>query len=136
MKRKVVGMLVCMLLILTVVSTVSAGQQKKVIKNCYLELKGPDTEIYHMTKFFNIPFNNGQRLVFFWIVQWLGEKETITVYDHKGGSVIWKYEGVQQGIWASDFFLFRGQVTWTNESGTSMINLQGTVKGVTILWDE
>jgi hypothetical protein len=47
MGRKILGILVCMLLILTMVSTVGAKQERQVFKNCYFEAKGDLAEGVH-----------------------------------------------------------------------------------------
>ncbi len=129
MGRKILGILVCMLFILTMVSTVGAKQERQVFKNCYFEAKGDLAEGVH--NFWKYVFlrEEGTDNVFalFWVMQWLEPNVTVKIYDEKNGQEIWN-EGNQEGLWATMLFVYRGTYTWTIEDGHDVMTLEGTAK--------
>jgi len=50
MGKKIVIILVCMLFILTTLSTVAARQERTVYKDCYIEVEAQREGLYNMIK--------------------------------------------------------------------------------------
>ncbi len=137
MGKKILGVLVCMLFLLTAVSTVAAKQQRAVYKDCYLEVEAQSEGIYGMLKYvFLRPNGNTSAFVVCWILQWMGpEFVTAKIFDKKNGNELWNNQN-QPAIWATKLFFFKGLYTFTNHDGQDVMVIQGTTKATVVLWDE
>jgi hypothetical protein len=131
MGRKILGILICMLFILTMVSTVGAKQERQVFKNCYIEAKGELAPgIHNFWKLvFLKPYNDDRVSVLYWVMQWMEPNVTVTIYDEKNSQVLWN-DGNQEGLWAIKLLVYNGLYSWSTVDGHSEINLQGTVKAI------
>jgi len=129
-------MLVCILVILTTVSTVAAKQERTVYKNCYLEVEAQREGLYRMIKYvFLRPNGDDSAFVLCWLIQWMGpEYVTVKIYDQKNGNELWNNQN-QEGIWAFRLFFYTGLYTWSTENGQDLFNLQGTTKAIIILYE-
>ena len=136
MGKKILGILVCMLFILTTVSTVPARQERTVYKNCYIEVEAEREGLYNMVKYvFLRPSGDNSAFVLCWILQWMGpEYGTVKIYDQKNGNELWNNQN-QEGIWATKLFFYNGLYTWSTENGHSVLSLQGTSKATVVLYD-
>ena len=135
MGKKILGILVCMLFLLTTVSTVTARQERTVYKNCYIEVEVDQEALYNMQKIVYFrPFQDNRAFALCWIIQWIGTNGTIKIYDKINRNEIWNNEN-QEGIWATKLFIYTGLYTWSTENGHSVLNLQGNTKAVVILED-
>jgi hypothetical protein len=136
MGKKILGILVCMLFILTTVSTVAARQERTVYKNCYIEVEVEGEGLYNMVKYvFLRPTGDNSASVLCWILQWMGpEYGTVKIFDQKNGNELWNNQN-QEGIWATKLFFYNGLYTWSTENGHSVLNLQGTSKATVVLYD-
>ena len=136
MARKILGILVCMLFILTTVSSVTAKQERTVYKNCYIEVEAELEGLCNMVKYVFLKHNGvNTAFVLCWIIQWMGpEYVTVKIYDQKNGNELWNNQN-QEGIWATKLFFYNGLYTWSTENGHSVLNLQGTSKATVVLYD-
>ena len=107
MGKKILGILVCMLFILTTVSTVPARQERTVYKNCYIEVEAEGEGLYNMVKYvFLRPSGDNSAFVLCWILQWMGpEYGTVKIYDQKNGNELWNNQN-EEGIWAFKLFFY------------------------------
>jgi hypothetical protein len=105
MGKKIFGILVCMLFILTtMVSVVSANQEKTLYKGCYIEASGEISEkdwfaiirLPNMWKtfWFRPPFNEQKAFVSFWRIVY-DSKSTVTIYSEQNGDILWDHNGQQ-----------------------------------------
>jgi hypothetical protein len=131
MGRKIFGILVCMLFMLTMVSTVTARQERTLYKNCYIEAEADREELNFWKYVFLRPYQDDRAFVLCWVIQWMGPNATVKIYDEKNGNEIWN-NGNQEGIWATKLFFYTGLYTWSTENGHSVMNLQGTTKAIII----
>lgn len=136
MRKKILGILVCILFILTTVSIVTAKQERSIYKNCYLEVEAHRAGLYRMVKcVFLKPNGDNSAFVLCWIIQWLGpEYVTVKIYDQKNGNELWNNQN-QEGIWAFKLFFYKGLYTWSTENGEDVLNLQGTTKFTVVLYE-
>jgi hypothetical protein len=136
MGRKILGILICMLFLLTTVSTVGARQERTLYKNCFLEVHAQSEGLYNMIKHvFLKPNGDNSAFVLCWIIQWMGpELVTVKIFDKKGGSELWNNQN-QEGIWAFKLFFYNGLYTWTNENGQDFFNLEGTTRAIVVLYE-
>jgi hypothetical protein len=134
MGKKILGILVCLLFLLTTISTVAARQERTVYKNCYVEVEAQTDGLYNMLKYvFFRPRGDNSAFVLCWILQWMGpDLVTVKIYDQKNGTELWN-NGNQEAIWATKFFFYSGLYTWSTENEHSVLNLQGTAKAVVVL---
>ena len=123
MGKKIIGIFVCLLFLLTAVSTVAARQERTVYKNCYIEVEADQEDIYNYFKYLYLrPLLGDRAFVFCWVLQWRGSNASITIYDQKGGNEVWNGQN-QEGIWATKLFMYRGLYTWFTEYATSVLTL-------------
>lgn len=136
MGKKILGILVCMLFILTTVSTVAAKQERTLYKNCYLEVEAQREGLYRMIKYvFLRPNGDNSAFVLCWLIQWMGpEYVTVKIYDQKNGNELWNNQN-QEGIWAFRLFFYNGLYTWSTENGQDMFTLQGSTKAIIVLYE-
>ena len=80
MGRKIFGILVCMLFILTTFSTVPAIQEKKVFTNCYIEATG---SIDFTWQLHDIPLGLRYRFISFWPIVFNEPDVDVTIYSKK-----------------------------------------------------
>ena len=134
MGKKILGIFLCMLLLLTMVSTVAAKQERTVYKDCYLEVEAQREGLYRMIKHvFLRPQGENSAFVLCWIIQWMGpEYVTVKIFDQKNGSELWNNQN-QEGIWAFKLFFYTGLYMWSTENGQDIFNLQGTTKAIVVL---
>jgi hypothetical protein len=134
MGKKLLGILIGMLFILTTVSTVTARQERTVYKDCYVEVEAQADGLYNMIKYvFLRPHGETSAFVLCWILQWMGpDLVTVKIYDQKNGNELWNNQN-EEGIWAAKFFFYNGLYTWTTENGIDMMTLQGTTKAIVVL---
>ena len=134
MGKKIVIILVCMLFILTTISTVAARQERTVFKDCYIEVEAQEEGLYNMVKYvFLRPYQDGRAFVLCWIIQWMGpESVTVKIYDQKNGNELWNNQN-EEGIWAFKLFFYNGQYNW---DGQDVFTLQGTAKATVVLYEE
>ncbi len=136
MRRKILGILVCMLFLLTTVSTVGARQERTLYKNCYIEVDAQRDGLYNMIKYvFFRPNGGSSAFVLCWIIQWMGpEFVTVKIYDKKDGAEVWNNQN-QGGIWAFKLLFFNGLYSWSSENGNEKLNLEGTTKAIIVLYE-
>ena len=142
MKKKIIGIIIGMLLITVFIPSISAtqtfGNKKEVFKDCYVELTGTVVPVsgnlfqYLMFKYFYIrPYGDDRAFVLFWLIEFLEPDVEVTIYDKKGGEILWQDTGLS-GVWGMKLFWFFG--IYTNDGSTDdklVVNLQGTAKKVT-----
>ena len=133
MKKKILGILVCMLFILTTVSTAAAKQERTIYKNCYIEVEAQRAGLYNMVKYvFLKPNGDNSAFVLCWLIQWLGpEYVTVKIYDKKNGNELWNNQN-QEGIWAFRLLFYKGLYTWNGEDA---LKLQGTTMVTIVLYE-
>jgi hypothetical protein len=136
MRRKVLGILVCILFIATLVPVTSATNEngaKPLITlrhwfpTCYINATGLIYNVMIKSLFFGQFNNHGFAVT--WLCQWDGFNTTIpttvTIYSEKGGEVLWTNEG-QNGIWALKMFFYRGVYTYEETpDGRPIVHLEG-----------
>lgn len=142
MKRKIIAIMILTLLVIPLIPSLSAtptfGNEKKVFRDCYIEATG-DVEPsggslfrYVMFKHFYIrPYGDDRAFVLFWLIEFLEPDVEVTIYDEKGGEILWQDTGLT-GVWGLRLFWFFG--TYTNEGSTDdqlVVNLHGNAKKVT-----
>ena len=102
--RKIVGILVCLMLVLTIVPFVGAtetdeNQQYERFTKCYVEMSGnvtyddwPRIIAINFLKIIHIFLGNHNGFVLFW--QMVFEPDTIVnVYTQKGGELLYSHQG-------------------------------------------
>ena len=105
MGRKIFGILVCMLFILTtMVSLVSAEQERNKYRGCYIEASGEISEkdwfaiirLPNMWKtfWFRPPLDEQKAFVSFWRIIYDSDS-TVTIYSEKNGDILWDHNGRQ-----------------------------------------
>ena len=136
MGRKIVGILVCMLFLLTTASTVCAKQERTWYKNSYIEVDAQREGLYNMIKYvFLKPTGDSSAFVLCWIIQWMGpEYVTVRIFDKKGGTEVWNNQ-IQEGIWAFKLFFFNGLYTWSPGAGQDALHLEGTTRAIVVLFE-
>ncbi len=136
MGRKILGILICMLFLLTAVSTVSAKQERTWYKNCYIEVDAQGEGIYNMIKYvFLRPNGDSSAFVLCWIIQWMGpELVTVKIFDKKGGTEVWNNQN-QEGIWAFKLLFYNGVYTWSPGAGHDVFHLSGSTKAIVVLYE-
>jgi hypothetical protein len=105
MRKKIFGILVCMLFILTtMVSVVSAEQERNNYRGCYIEASGEISEkdwfaiirLPNMWKtfWFRPPLDEQKAVVSFWRIVYDSES-TVTIYSKQNGDILWDHNGRQ-----------------------------------------
>ena len=128
------GILVCMLFILTtMVSVVSAKQERTLYKDCYVEINGElKNGIYIFWKYvFLRPYHDDRAFVLWWILglnefQWVDGDVTVKIFNQENGQEIWNNEN-QTGQWAIKLFIFNGNYTCAGEE-PYIVDIQGNVR--------
>jgi putative cell wall-binding protein len=134
MGKKILGILVCMLLILTTMASVVAAKQERTLyKDCYIEINGElKNGIRIFWKYvFSRPYNDDRAFVLWWILgldeyQWVEGDVTVKIFDQENGQEIWNNNN-QTGQWAIKLFFFNGNYICAGEAPW-IVDIQGTVK--------
>jgi hypothetical protein len=141
-KKKVFGIFIIMLLMIPLIpgsaSTTTFGNEKKVFTDCYIEATG-DVEPsggslirFVMFKWFYIrPYNDDRAFVFLWLIEFLEPDVEVTIWDEKGGDILWQDIGLT-GVWGLKLFWYKG--IYTNDGSSDdqlVVNLRGNAKKVT-----
>ena len=134
MRKKIFVIFVCMLFILTtMVSVVSAKQERTLYKNCYVEINGElKNGINLFWKYmFRRPNDDNHAFVLWWILglnefQWVDGDVTVKIFNQEKGQEIWNNEN-QIGQWAIKLFIFKGDYICAAEE-PYIVDIQGTVK--------
>jgi hypothetical protein len=136
MRRKLLGILVCMLFLTTLVPVMSATPKdtpqplitaRHYYPTCYIEATGVIANVMWKSFFSGQINNHGFAVV--WLCQWDGFNTTIpttvTIYSKKGGDVLWTNDG-QEGIWALKMYFYRGVYTYDETpDGHPIVHLEG-----------
>lgn len=140
--RKIVGILVCLMLVLTIVPFVSATetdetQQYERFTQCYVEMSGnvtyddwPRIIAINFLKIVHICLGNHNGFVMFW--QMVYEPDTIVnVYTEKGGELLYSHMGSTYP--EVRIFFFKGLMI-SSEAEDCMVHysLDGTARLVKI----
>jgi hypothetical protein len=140
--RKITGILVCLMLVLTIVPFVSAveaeeNQQYERFTKCYVEMSGnvtyddwPRIIAINFLKIVHIYLGNHNGFVLFW--QMVYEPDTIVnVYTEKGGELLFSHQGSTYP--EVRIFFFRGLMI-SSEAVDAMVHysLNGTARLVKI----
>jgi hypothetical protein len=139
MRRKIFGILVCMLLILTLSPTMNAtsanykplAQKNETFKNCYIKCDGllELGNVMHKIIFLR---NNDNTFVFFWLIEWdnfnTNFPTTVTIYSEKNGQVLWNNDGID-GIWGLHLIVYKGSYTQSSASdGRLILHIEGNAR--------
>lgn len=134
--RKITGILVCLMLVLTIVPFVGAvetdeNQQYERFTKCYVEMSGnvtyddwPRIIAINFLKIIHIVLGNNNGFVLFW--QMVYEPDTIVnVYTEKGGELLFSHQGSTYP--EVRIFFFRGLMI-SSEAEDAMVHysLNGT----------
>lgn len=104
MKRKTIGILICMLLFSTMIPIISAAPPElgeiQRFNSCYIVAEGELTEKDFPsiigTSMWKIcylrPFNDDRATVFYWFIRFK-DTATVTIYTEENGDVLWQHEG-------------------------------------------
>lgn len=140
--RKIVGILVCLMLVLTLVPFVCAtetieNQQYDRFTKCYVEMSGnvtyddwPRIIAINFLKIVHIYLGNHSGFVLFW--QMVFEPDTIVnVYTEKGGELLYSHQGSTYP--EVRIFFFKGKMM-SSEAEDCMVHysLDGTARLVKI----
>jgi hypothetical protein len=104
MQRKIIGILICMLLLATIIPTISATQplpnEIKKFKNCYFVADGlltdrdfPSIIGISMWKIFYVPSGDGRAYVLYWFLRF-NETANVTIYSEQNGEILWQHQGM------------------------------------------
>jgi steroid 5-alpha reductase family enzyme len=147
MRKKLIGLIICMLLITLLLQSVSAaptlGNKKEIFKDCYIEATGTVEPVsgnlfqYLMFKYFYIrPYGDERAFVLLWLIEWMEPDVTVTIYSEKDGDILWEDTGLT-GVWGMRQFWYYG--IYTNEGSTDdqlVVNLQGNAKVIIVYTEE
>ncbi|MCX6672086.1 MAG: hypothetical protein NTX92_09230, partial [Euryarchaeota archaeon] len=103
MRRKILGILVCMLLLGTIIPTITATQpvpnRIKQFSNCYMVAEGmltdkdfPSIIGTSMWKIYYYPLGDGRAFVLYWFLRF-NETANLTIYSEQNGDILWHHEG-------------------------------------------
>ena len=143
MRRKVFGLLMCMLLIGTILPAISATQpQPTEIKHFatgYIIAEGtltprdfPSIIGTSMWKLhFSRPYNDDRAIIFYWFIR-LSETASVTIYSEENGEVLWQHQG--DTVPQLRILRFRGiYISELSEDGLLHIELSGTINFIQII---
>ncbi len=137
MRKKILGILICVLLIATAIPFTNAinanntaaiiNQKDNIVKRrvfttCYIEASGP---VNHMWKtFWFKPFRGDYAFVSYWAISFEEFFVEVTIYNHENGRVLWQNEK-DFGQWGLKLIGYFG--VYANPSGDDglRINLRG-----------
>lgn len=137
MRMKILGILICVLLIATAMpltnainenSTEGVATQKnnitkrRVFTTCYIEASG---SVDHMWKtFWFRPFRSDYAFISYWAISFLEPDVEVTIYNRENGRVLWQNEN-DYGQWGLKLIGYFG--VYTNPPGDDdlRINLRG-----------
>ena len=143
MKVKIIGILMCMLLLGTIIPTISATQpisnEIKHFGSCYIVAKGELTEhdfpsiigtsMWKIT--FLRFFNDDRAFVFYWFIRF-NETATVTVYSEQNGEILWQHQG--ETVPQLRMLLFRGTyINDVTEDGKLYIEISGNINLIQII---
>ena len=104
MRRKIIGILICMLLLATIIPTITATQpvpnRIKLFNNCYMVAEGmltdkdfPSIIGTSMWKIqYTRPFNDSRAEIFYWFLRF-NETAKVTIYSEENGEILWQHQG-------------------------------------------
>ncbi len=143
MKRKVSGILICMLFFAVALPAVSASQptpaQIQRFGACYIVAEGELTEKdfpsiigTSMWKImYTRPFNDDRAHVFYWFLRF-NETSTVTIYSEENGEVLWQHQG--DTVPQLRMLLFKGiYLNEETDDGRLHIEIRGTINFVQII---
>ena len=136
MTRKIIGILICVLLIATTIPITSATNanntevvvtqkdniaKRRLFTTCYIEASG---SVNHMWKtFWFRPFRGDYALVSYWAISFEEPDVQVTIYNRENGRVLWQNEN-DYGQWGLKLIGYFG--AYTNPPGDGLlINLRG-----------
>jgi len=137
MKKKIIGALICVLLIVTAIPLTNAINEnntgelvtqkesiakRRVFTTCYIEASGP---VDHMWKtFWFRPFRGDYAFVSYWAISFREPDVEVTIYTRENGRVLWQSEN-EFGQWALKLIGYFGVYTNPPVDDGLGINLQG-----------
>ena len=139
MKKKFIGILISMLVIVIMIQSVGAiptnnfkplGNETVRFKNCYIEANGlvdyiPPSNRPLMIRilFLNHPIKD-RFFALYWIIIFQEPDVNVTIYSEENGQVLWHNEK-STGVWGFQLIRFKGYYThFTDEDGFH-VNLRG-----------
>jgi len=117
MRRKIIGILICMLLLGTIIPTITSAQpvpnEKQNFNNCYMVAEGMLTDkdfpsiigISMWKIHYTRPFNDDRAKVFYWFIRF-NETAKVTIYSEENGEILWQHQG--STVPQLRIFLFNG----------------------------
>ena len=136
MRKKIVGILMCVLLVATAIPITSATNvnnteilvtqkdniaKRRLFTTCYIEASG---SVNHMWKtFWFRPFHGDYALVSYWAISFEEPNVEVTIYNRENGRVLWQNEN-DIGQWGLKLIGYFGAYTNPPDDGLR-INLRG-----------
>ena len=140
MRRKIVGILICALLVATAmpftnalnangteesINQKEAIAKRRVFTTCYIEASGP---VNHMWKtFWFRPFRGDYAFVSYWAISFREPDVEVTIYNRENGRVLWQNEE-DFGQWGLKLIGYFGVYTNPPDEG-----LRITLRGKALL---
>jgi len=137
MMKKIIGALICVLLIATAMPLTNAINEtnteevaiqevniakRRVFTTCYIEVSGP---VDHMWKtFWFRPFRGDFAFVSYWVISFREPDIEVTIYNRENGRVLWQSEN-DFGQWALKLMGYFGIYTNPPADDGLGISLQG-----------
>ena len=118
MSRKLFAFSICLLLVITLVPTTQASQNRSgTYKNCYIESSGLVTNRFSIGL-----FKIGVKAFILLLNVGFGENGTTTIYDSVDGNILWNNQGEQSIV----LFFFVGNYSYiVDPTNGSYLSLKG-----------
>lgn len=143
MKRKLIGLLICMLMLGAILPVVSANPSKlnqiQRFGTCSIIAEGTLTNkdfpsIYGTTMWkilYTRPFNDDRAHVLYWFIRF-DETATVTIYSEEDGEVLWQHQGdtVPQLRMVRFTGIYLNEIT---EDDQLYIQIRGTINYIQII---
>jgi hypothetical protein len=143
MKRKMIGILFCLLLFGALIPIISASQsglgEIQRFNSCYIVAEGELTEKDFPsivgTSMWKIcylrPFNDDRATVFYWFIRFK-DTATVTLYTEENGEVLWQHQGTT--VPQLRMLRFNGNyIPELTEDGRLYIQISGSLTHVQII---
>ena len=144
MRRKIIGIIISMLIILNTVpfvnatvekndeTTTKSGKIQKILGdkqafiNCYIDASG---EIDFTFQIIDIPIGLQRELILYWPIIFIEPDVDVTIYSKKNGEILWQ-DNIDSGQWNLYLFVFRGIY---NNNGSTIEKLIANLEGKALM---